>query len=241
VVEIDRIAARAWPPLEEERLGEWRLRFSRGVTNRANSVLPLGPDDGPPLGERIEHVERAYRARGLPPKFQLTAAAWPPELRPELSARGYVEQQPTLVMAAPIGVWHSSGTRLAPGPRPEWFDAWRTVDARAADVDAARAILDRIALPTAFAERRDGEGVAAVGMGVLDGRWLGIYCMATLPHARRQGHAGAILRALLAWGRGEGASRAHLSVTEANTGAQALYRSFGFEPARAYSYFTAAG
>jgi ribosomal protein S18 acetylase RimI-like enzyme len=240
-VELDRIVARAWPPLEEERIGEWRLRFSRGVTNRANSVLPLGPDDGPPLGERIDRVEAAYRERGLPPKFQLTESAWPTDLRAELSARGYVEQQPTLVMAAPIGDWHSTGTRLAPDWHEEWFDAWRTVDARAADVGAARAILDGIARPTAFAERRDGDGVAAVGMGVLDGDWIGIYCMATLPHARRQGHAGEILRALLGWGRAEGATHAHLSVTEANAGAQALYRSFGFEPARAYSYFTAAG
>jgi N-acetylglutamate synthase len=144
-------------------------------------------------------------------------------------------------MAAPVGGWHSSGTRLASDWHPEWFDAWRTVDARAADVDAARALLDGIALPTTFAERRAGDGVAAVGMGVLDRDWIGIYCMATLPHARRQGHAGEILRALLGRGRDADATRAHLFVTEANTGAQALYRSFGFEPARAYSYFTAAG
>jgi ribosomal protein S18 acetylase RimI-like enzyme len=240
-VELDRLAARAWPPLEEERVGEWRLRFSRGVTSRANSVLPLGPDDGPPLAERLAAVETAYRRRGLPPKFQLTASAWPPELADALRVRGYVEDMPTLVMTAPIGDRHSTGTRLARARHREWFDVWWTVDGRRGDAGAARGILDRIEPETRFAERRDDGRLGAVGLGVLDGDWLGIYCMATLPDARRRGHARAILGELLGWAAAAGARDAHLSVTAANEPAQALYRSFGFEVVQEYRYFTAAG
>jgi ribosomal protein S18 acetylase RimI-like enzyme len=242
-VELDRLAARAWPPLEEECVGEWRLRFSRGVTNRANSVLPLGPDEGPALAERLAAVETAYRRRGLPPKFQLIASAWPPELADALRVRGYVEDSPTLVMSAPIGDWHSTGTRLARAWHREWFDVWWTVDRRGGDAEAgaARGILDRIEPETRFADRGDGDRVAAVGLGVLDGDWLGVYCMATLPDARRRGHAGAILGELLGWGAAAGARNAHLSVAAGNVQAQALYRSFGFEAVQEYRYFTAAG
>jgi ribosomal protein S18 acetylase RimI-like enzyme len=246
VVELDRIGARAWPALEEELLGDWRLRFSRGVTGRANSVLPFGPDDGPPLAERVAAVERAYRARGLPPKFQLTPNAWPPELPAELAARGYVEDRPTLVMTADMRDWHSTGTRLAPdwhstgtdlAPawHPEWFAVYRAVDSRGDD-EAARGIFERIELATAYASQ-DG----AVGLGVFDGAWLGIYCMATLPEARRQGKARAVVAALLGWGRERGAQTAYLCTHSTNEPAQALYRSFGFETAETYTYFTAAG
>jgi ribosomal protein S18 acetylase RimI-like enzyme len=235
-VELDRIAARAWPALEEERLGAWRLRFSRGVTGRANSVLPLGPDEGPPLDERIAAVEAAYGARGLPPKFQVTPSTWPPELPRALRERGYEEDAPTFVMTAPAGAWKADAVEVAPRLHDRWLAVYRAVDARGDDA-AARGILERIDLPTAFVSDAD----VAVGLGVLDGGWVGIYCMATLPEARRQGRARRVVAALLAWGREHGASRAYLCTHSTNVTAQALYRSFGFEVAQTYAYLTAAG
>jgi ribosomal protein S18 acetylase RimI-like enzyme len=227
-VELDLLGARAWPALEEERLGGWRLRFSRGITGRANSVLPLGPDDGPPLGQRIDAVEAAYRAHGLPPKFQLVPSAWPPELSAALAARGYVEDEGTLVMTAPIGEATGEAT-LRTEVTDVWLDLYGHRD--------ARGIVERIEPETRFAER---DGVAC-GLGVLDGDWLGVYCMRTRTGARRQGHAREIVGALLAWGRSAGASRAYLCVHSTNETAQALYRGFGFETAQTYRYFTAAG
>ena len=35
--ELARVAARAWPPVESERLGGWELRAAGGFTRRANS------------------------------------------------------------------------------------------------------------------------------------------------------------------------------------------------------------
>ncbi len=42
VPELERLAARTWRGLEEERYGEWLLRAGGGFTGRANSVLVLG-------------------------------------------------------------------------------------------------------------------------------------------------------------------------------------------------------
>jgi hypothetical protein len=46
-MQLDLLAARAWPPLEEERIDGWRLRFSRGMTSRQVSAAawPPGPAD----------------------------------------------------------------------------------------------------------------------------------------------------------------------------------------------------
>ncbi len=51
------------------------------------------------------------------------------------------------------------------------------------------------------------------------------------PRWRRRGIAGALLEAVLDYGRARGARRAFLEVRASNAAAQALYRRFGFEPA----------
>ena len=72
--ELARVAARAWRPVESERLGEWELRAAAGFTRRANSVLPLG-DPGVPLDEALSAVRRWYGDRGLPAYVQTATGA----------------------------------------------------------------------------------------------------------------------------------------------------------------------
>jgi N-acetylglutamate synthase len=250
--ELDLLAARAWPPLEEARLGEWRLRFAGGVTKRANSVLPLGPgpakSDAQTLDRRLTLVERAYQQRGLPPRFQVTASSWPDTLPQELRNRNYIESDLTLVLTSAIPSAHS--TTPAAGERAlverndvsdHWFDTWWAVDGRggAAEAEIARAILDRIDAPCLFAECHEPEGIAAVALGVRDDTWIGLYCLATLPWARRRGCARAIVSNLLTSARENGARNAHLAVLEANVASRQLCATLGFERRQSYSYFTA--
>ena len=42
VEDLERVAARGWPGLEQDTLGEWLLRAGGGFTGRANSVLVVG-------------------------------------------------------------------------------------------------------------------------------------------------------------------------------------------------------
>ena len=252
--ELDVLGARAWPSLEEILVDGWRLRFAGGVTKRANSVLPLAPEgavrlDGGALAERVAVVERAYAERGLPPRFQITASSWPPELRAALSRRGYVESDRTVVMTASL-----SEVEIAPAgpgwrivqravPSRAWFDAWWAVDGRGGTVAAriARSILARIEPSRIFVECHDDDEVVSVGLAVVDGEWGGVYCMATLPRVRRRGCAREVLRCLLASAASHGAKRAHLAVTEVNVAAQSLYRGSGFRASQRYSYFTLGG
>ncbi|MGW3731161.1 GNAT family N-acetyltransferase [Streptomyces sp. NPDC000851] len=109
--ELARVAARAWRPVESERLGEWELRAAvqevsrearpwgvvagrrAGFTRRANSVLPLG-DPGMPLDEALTVVRRWYRDRGLPAYIQTATGAEGTQelLCAELEERGWVRE-----------------------------------------------------------------------------------------------------------------------------------------------------
>ncbi|NUO59111.1 MAG: GNAT family N-acetyltransferase, partial [Hamadaea sp.] len=70
IAEVERAAARAWPPAELAWLGDWRLRAAGGYTGRANSALPVG-DPGRPLPEAIEQVVAFYTERDLPPQVDV--------------------------------------------------------------------------------------------------------------------------------------------------------------------------
>lgn len=237
--DFDRLVAQAWPAPCGEEIGGWRLRYAGGVTKRANSVLPLGdPGD---LTAAIECAERFYAVRDAPSVFSIGTGAYP-GLDRVLAARGYAVVDPTLVMVADLprsadGVdCPDGGMEIADRPSAEWLDLWWSVDGRYTDragdrLGTARRILTGVA--ASYVSIRPG---LAVGRGVPQGAWFGIYCMAVAPRARRRGLGSAVLRALLARGGRQGARRAYLVVVERNAAARALYERHGFRVAGRYHY-----
>jgi GNAT superfamily N-acetyltransferase len=119
----------------------------------------------------------------------------------------------------------------------EWFALYCRSEAVSGHAAAVRgAILRRIAPPHGFALLRSGGEPAAVGLGVVERGWLGIFCMATVPGFRRQGAATALLRALALWGETCGAEDSYLQVMQDNAPAQQLYAKGGFVTAYPYHY-----
>ncbi|GIH76364.1 GNAT family N-acetyltransferase [Planobispora longispora] len=238
---FDRLVDRAWPAFERVERDGWTLRTADGVTKRANSVLPLGAPADPEAA--VGRAEEFYASRGQPCVFSIGRGATA-GLDALLDARGYRLVDPTLVMTAPLAGavadrseggadGESPGTevRFATAPGREWMDVWWSVDGRyGPGRDTVMRILTGV--PAVYASL-DGE---AVGRGVSQGEWFGVYCMATLPHARRRGHAGRLLDALLSHGREQGAEQAYLVVVEANTAARSLYERLGFTVAGRYHY-----
>ena len=86
---LEEIGAKTWPARTTERLHGWLLSMDDGLTRRANSVLPIGWDDGPRVGERIAEVELRYQDHGLNPCFKMTRAVLPADLDDLLDRRGY--------------------------------------------------------------------------------------------------------------------------------------------------------
>ncbi len=231
VLALETIAYGCWRAPEVEELDGWRLRLAHGLTGRANSVWPYG-GGGVPLDEKIACAEDWYRSRSLPAMFQITAAVNPPELDAVLAERGYrVRGEPVAVCTADLVevVGRTPDSAEVGELDGAWLRLWAGVR-RFERHDVLRALLT--AGVCAFARVA---GVA-VGRGVVVGDWLGITSMATLPEARRRGHARAILGALARWGAARGCTRALLQVERGNLAAEALYAGAGFVPHHDYHY-----
>jgi ribosomal protein S18 acetylase RimI-like enzyme len=199
--------------------------------------------------EKIVAAEAFYASHGQPAIFQISPAAQPGDLDTLLAARGYAHHAPTLVQTTSLvdilarlpGEREQSrqtfSVTVSPHFDADWF-ALYCVGEEAPPAQAAvrQAILRRIALPCGYATlHRDGIPVA-VALGVVEGNWMGIFNVVTLPAYRRQGAARALLAALASWGQQAGATHAYLQVMVRNTAAQALYASVGFATVYGYHY-----
>ncbi|MGW7464176.1 GNAT family N-acetyltransferase [Streptomyces xantholiticus] len=240
--ELARVTARAWQPVESERLGDWELRAAAGFTRRANSVLPLG-DPGLPLDGALARVRDWYAARGLPAYVQTAtgAAGTQEELCTELEARGWRRE-----VSAQLQV----GGLAAVGDLDA--DVSRVVLSRSAD-EAWLRRYQRFAVPGPhvlrvlgsgpsvwFASIPGSEGApAAIGRCVVDGRWAGFMAVEVDPVNRRQGLASSVMAALARRALDEGASAAWLQVESDNDGARALYAGMGFSVHHHYHHYRA--
>lgn len=235
-IALEEAAARAWPARETLARDGWLLRFSGGGSKRANSTLTLAWK-GADVEARLDAVKDEYRRREQTPIFSIVDISQPADLDARLAARGYALVEPTLLMLKSV----SSSPRASPLVRrhadapSEWLDVYFsaiTSDRRRTAPD----IIARLPSPRCFFVADVGGEAAAVGLGVAEGRYCGIECMATREAARRSGGARAILTDLEAWADGQGAETLWLQVLRDNSSARRLYDATGFESVGSYHY-----
>ncbi|WP_083976638.1 GNAT family N-acetyltransferase [Kitasatospora azatica] len=240
-VELQRIAARGWPAVEQQPLGEWTLRASAGFTRRANSVQALG-DPGLPLPAALDRVAQWYAQRGLPAWVEVTTPGSPTGLTAELDRLGAV-YAPTLVRTAPLAPLvkaAASGTelvRLSRTAGPDWMSVYRRVSGDPAADAAARQVLH--GGPSVwFATVPDPHSAVplAIGRCVIDGPWACFGAVEVQPAARRQGLATALMAVLAARAAEEGARGGYLQVEADNDSAITLYDGLGFTTSHTYHY-----
>ncbi|HKU03006.1 MAG TPA: GNAT family N-acetyltransferase [Arthrobacter sp.] len=236
----------AWPAPDRHDAGGWTLRAAAGVTQRANSIWPRTAPDGDEacsddLPGLLREARAWYRSRRLPVIFQVFDIPAASALHQLLDAEGFTRQSETLVMTrnARIPEYAAPEVELSTEPSGEWLRVWWEVDGRGGEDSLAVAETILKGCPSVYALVRDRDGRAsAVGrLALPDGSGQGgLYCMATLPDARRQGLAATILQALLHAGKEHGVHNFWLLVTAANHGAQELYAKAGFREAGRYLY-----
>ena len=142
-----------------------------------------------------------------------------------------------LILRRPLGPAGGPPFRLPVTPSQEWLAANAAVPGHYGAAPAAFLdLLGRIRRPPAFVSVEHRGEVAAIGMAVADGSWVGLFEVGTLPRHRRHGLATAAMERLLAWGTGQGARAAYLQVMDANAPARALYSRLGFQEAYRYWY-----
>jgi ribosomal protein S18 acetylase RimI-like enzyme len=239
VVDLELVAARGWQGLEEDRLGDWRLRAGGGFTGRANSALVVG-DAGLPLEKAVDAVSQWYGARHLRPRAMLPGAQ-ARAADAAFAAAGWQHEDDVLVLTAPIGATQPTGgavdqVELAAAPDDAWLAGYRYRGATLPPV--ARKVLTS-ADDVVFASVRSAPApapLAAVARGALTDGWLGVTAVTVAEEHRRRGLATAVMAALQRWAAGRGAQWVYLQVAADNAPARALYRRAGFIEHHRYHY-----
>jgi N-acetylglutamate synthase len=242
---LDDLAGRATAPTTVEPLDGWQLRADEEAPfRRANSVLATG--DVADLDDALRIVEDFYGSRGQPARFRISRASRPPELDAVLAARGYEIEAPVVVAcsdAATVLARTDGNGHITKERDGAWGAAYGSLhddDPGSRDrVLAYRRSLDRLDCPTVAAVAPvDAARLLALGFGVAERGWTGIFGMGTRPEGRRQGAATAVLHTIAEWAVAQDAARLYLQVELDNAPARSLYARAGFVDAYRYHYRT---
>ena len=206
--DIEERSLNAWPAVRSLLHDGWELRFSGGYTRRANSVNALFPG--------IEHVEdkiawceSQYRAQHLPTVFKITPFSQPDTLDRLLEGLDYQRERETEVRYAPIAASHVVRDGRSDAmilPLEQWLDACVSISRNSADARNWHQRIVRAIVPAVCpVVVRDQGSPVAMGLGVVERGFVGIYDLVTDARYRRQGCATRILSAIFCWAIDNGA------------------------------------
>lgn len=235
---VEEACLNAWPALRHVLFAGWVLRFSGGLTRRANSANPLGferADSEAP----IAGCEALYSYNRQPTIFRLPSLIGP-GMDEHLAARGYTREGLSLVLYAEIGAIQAvcdPAVRLSPRPAKGWLAAMAALQGQTKrQASQYRGIVGALAIPAAFASLIEGDGIAALAFGAIHNAIICYELVVTDPQRLRRGHARRIMASLASWAKERGAIAACLEVEAANLAAVALYHRLGFREIYRYHY-----
>jgi ribosomal protein S18 acetylase RimI-like enzyme len=225
---VEEACLNAWPALREVLFDGWLLRFSEGLTRRANSANPLRP-----LAHAdLRTCEALYRRQKLPTIFRVLSLI-APSVDEQLASAGYTSEGDGCVLYGGIDEIETGldpDVRLLSKPNPEWFGAMAVLQNHTCEqASTYQRIVGQIAIPASFAAlSADGE-VVALAYGALNGALLCYESVVTDRRHRRQGYGRRIIAFLAGWAKENGAQGACLEVESSNTPARTLYHSMGLK------------
>jgi N-acetylglutamate synthase len=236
---LEVLSLRAWPALETRYYDGWLLRFANDYTRRANSINPVYAHSAN-VQEKIVLCEALYAHKGITPCFKITGAVFPENLDAVLAMNGYIRDAPTSVQTSSLLDFDPPTHReihVDSRLTEDWLqDFSRLNNVPRQKVHTMRQMLQRIIPARCFMSlRRDGQSVA-MGLGVLDGDYVGLYDIVTHPDHRGSGYGTALVQSLLHWGKVNGAREAYLQVMVDNLPARRLYDRLGFNEVYRYWY-----
>jgi GNAT superfamily N-acetyltransferase len=238
---IEETCFNAFPSLKQVLFGTWLLRFSAGLSRRANSVNPLRPECAG-IAAAIMAAEALYRAQGLPTIFRVPSIV-DPALDRELAARGYAGEGDSCVLYGAIDALElgagaaDPAVRLMRSPEAEWLRAMARLQGQTTVHSAVyRRIVGAIAIPARFALLIVDGMPAALAYGAIHDGLLCYESVITDPGWRRQGCARRVIASIAVWARDSGATGVCLQVEAGNMPARALYREFGLTELYRYHY-----
>ncbi|MEL6239946.1 MAG: GNAT family N-acetyltransferase [Pseudomonadota bacterium] len=219
-----------WPPARHWRVGQAVLRDGQGGGKRVSAATL---DDAATL-DAIDEAEGEMQRLDQPLLFRLRADQG--RLDALLAGRGYAIVDPTVVLTAPI----KSLTDVAIPPVTA-FSIWeplalmKEIWAQGGIGPSRLAVMQRATTKTAILARWN-EKPAGVGFAAMHGTVCMVHAVEVLPHQRRQGVAGWIMRKAAFWSAAHGAKTISVLCTRSNGAALNLYQGLGFGEVAGYHY-----
>jgi GNAT superfamily N-acetyltransferase len=236
---FEEISNNAWPALQTLQYDGWTLRFAHGVTKRSNSVSLLYPSQKD-AGEKIDFCESVYRHQGIVPCFKITEIAQPGDIDQRLSDRGYFIHSYISFQTSALNETCKPdipGLAVESDLNPAWIGEFIRMNRfDSARLPVYEAIMRQVMTPKCLVSVQEGVKTVAVGLGVLEGAFVGIFDLVVDPDFRQKGLARKVMDAILFWGAQNGAATAYLQVLTDNEPALQLYRSMGFREIYRYWY-----
>ncbi len=228
---VEELSTRACPARKTEDYDGWELRFDEWSARRGNCIRLSAPSTLP-LNEKIELTEERYHAENKPCRFRLTAADR--RLDTELKNRGYAIE--TSVVGFELDRIQSAGTgddlNVSHMATEEWY---RALSCLAAGPQRSYALIRG---ETVYVIACDGEKPVGMGMGVIEGGYVGLFDLRVHRDYRRKGIAKKICARILAEGKNMGATKAHIQAEKSNYAASELFIGIGFKKIYEYWYRT---
>ena len=223
---VEETCLNAWPALREGLLDGWLLRFSEGLTRRANSANPLRPM----VETDIPAFEALYRRAGLPTIFRILSLI-DGSVEERLAEAGYAAEGESCVLYGAmegIETARDPDVRLLHRPTPEWCAAMAALQNHSREqATTYRGIVGQLVIPAAFAVLMDEGAPVALAYGALHKDLLCYESVIADVNRRRHGYGRRIVTALAAWGKDQGATGVCLEVEAGNVPARALYDAVG--------------
>lgn len=220
-----------WPAADRHMVGPFILREGQGGGSRVSAATA----DGPVTEAEIETVEAAMRDLGQKQIFMIRPGD--EALDAQLDARGYQVVDAVTIYSCPV----EQLTDLAI-PRVTVFTIWeplaimREIWAAGGIGPARLAVMERAKGPKTGILMRYNDKPGGAAYAAIHNDVAMVHAVEVVPFQRKQGLGKWAMRGAAFWALENGADTLSVMCTDANEGANALYRSLGMQPVSAYHY-----
>ena len=231
----------AWPAKQYSFYNGWIVRFSHGMFDRANSVLPLCYF-GKNWEKDVHKIEEIYQNRQLDVIFQIPEFTTPDDLDNILEKMDYQIKSPTTVMMKSLTLKSFSSPSLhfslmRTDFDGDWFKAFLTFSNMPMEKSIQMEAIIRRIIPEKFffAVKEDNQDVG-VALGVFERGYLGVYSLLVDPMKRRRSTGYTLMRYIEEWGINNSVHTIYLQVEHDNLAASKMYQKLGYRNLYSYHY-----
>lgn len=242
---IEEMSMNAWPALNTYLYDGWVLCATNRYTKRANSIYPLY-EGKVEIDRKLAYCQDFYEKLSMPTTFKLHDGEDHHALDIFLEDQGYHVLTPTDVMIKDLTDFQIRGDldyRVVHGYSEEWADLYgdticgKDTSERSTQVRGLqKTMLQAIVQPSFYVFVESDGQVVAIGNGVVEDGYLGLYNLVVQPDYRGKGYGRLTMLSLLQEGKKLGANKSYLQVICNNEVAVNLYKSLGFNQLYRYWY-----